>query len=113
MRAGVIRHGIGLGIACAVLLAGGTVAQAKLPIPLPGLGQTGTLDRPSTRPNTSQASQAPSKDRGDPAGSLERRARKALPGRPDLKDSKALQDLELSSSSSPRRPPPTTKFTPC
>jgi hypothetical protein len=42
MRSRIIRHGIGSSIACAVLLAGGAVAQAKLPVPLPGFGLTVT-----------------------------------------------------------------------
>jgi hypothetical protein len=59
MRSGVIRHGIGLGIACAVLLAGGAVAQAKLPVPLPGFGQT--IGRTHAKPAKHSTKHKPSK----------------------------------------------------
>lgn len=69
MRSGVIRHGIGLSIACAVLLAGGAVAQAKLPVPLPGFGQavSGTHAKPAkhstkhkpSKPSTKQGPRGP------------------------------------------------------
>jgi hypothetical protein len=69
MRSGVIRHGIGLSIACAGLLTGGTVAQAKLPVPLPGFGlavagahakpaKHSTKHKPS-KPNTKQGPRGP------------------------------------------------------
>jgi hypothetical protein len=38
VRSRVIRHGISLAAACGGLLAGGPVAQARLPVPLPGFG---------------------------------------------------------------------------
>jgi len=66
MRSGVIRHGIGSSIACVVLLAGGAVAQAKLPVPLPGFGQTvaGAHAKPAKhsskhKPSTKQGPRGP------------------------------------------------------
>jgi hypothetical protein len=68
MRSGVIRHGLGLSIACAVLLAGGAVAQAKLPVPLPGFGLSlaGTHAKPTKHhtKHKSTAKQGPRGSRG-------------------------------------------------
>lgn len=62
MRSGVIRHGIGLSIACVVLLAGGTVAQAKLPVPLPGFGLS--VAGPHAKPAKHQTKHKPSTKQG-------------------------------------------------